>query len=119
MTRWNPCCCAPPVFGLTGDAILVRAGWYHFLAMTIDGKINCFIGSGLTGQAGYTFGGQLGDSRRFAFFDNDWARVNESVRFSNPFSSVTTIKWDGSPSYGNWFNSVDLDYNKLVVLRNF
>jgi len=117
MTRWNPCCCAPPVFGLTGDAILVRAGWYHFLAMTIDGKINCFIGSGLTGQSGYTFGGVVSDSRRFAFLDNDWARVNESVYFSDPFNSDLTIKWDGSSSYNNWDNFADLDWKEDVVIQ--
>lgn len=45
MSRWNPCCCGGPVI-LPDDMVLVRAGWYHFMVLTKDGRIQVFIGSG-------------------------------------------------------------------------
>lgn len=48
MSRWNPCCCDVPAgITLPNDMVLVRAGWHHFMVMTLSGKINVFIGSGL------------------------------------------------------------------------
>ena len=103
---WNDCCCNP--IGLTGDMVLVRAGWYHFLVMTLDGRVNCFVGSGLAGAKEEKYGGQTFDTRRFAFLDNDWARVNDSVLFSdhltfNGFAEgAGTIKTNGFTAYGSW-----------------
>lgn len=103
---WNDCCCNP--IGITGDMVLVRAGWYHFLVMTLDGRVNCFIGSGLTGAKQEWYGGNTYDTRRFAFLDNDWARVNDSVRFSDRLTfnglaeGAKTVRTGGSTGYGNW-----------------
>lgn len=46
MTRWNPCCCDQLVI-LPQDMVLVRAGWYHFMVMTKDGRINVFGDAGV------------------------------------------------------------------------
>jgi hypothetical protein len=101
---WNDCCCGP-LAGITGDVVLVRAGWYHFMAMTLDGKINCFVGSGIVGAAGVTLGGVDGDSRRLATFNTDWARTDESLYFSDDFSPLTTFKMDGTRNLFSWRSS--------------
>lgn len=113
MSRWNPCCCSP--IGLTGDMVLVRAGWYHFLVMTLDGRINCFIGSGLEGAKGVTYG-QIGnqDTRAWGVLDYDWMRVNESPYFSDAANRyITTFNPNQSANRTNWTNS-DQDADIMI-----
>jgi len=115
---WNDCCCNP--IGVTGDMVLVRAGWYHFLVMTLDGRVNCFVGSGLAGAREEKYGGQTFDTRRFAFLDNDWTRVNDSVLFSdhltfNGFAEgAGTIKTNGFTAYGSWIGSSEARNDVLI-----
>jgi hypothetical protein len=81
--------------------VLVRAGWYHFMVMTLDGRINCFIGSGLEGSKDENSYLGTPDTRGWGFWDNDWARVDSSLIFSdNSRYSRSSVVLSGSASGG-------------------
>lgn len=124
MTRWNPCCCAPNPIGLTGDIVLVRAGWYHFMAMTLDGRVNCYIGAGLEGNKpnpkGVTFNGLPNrDLRRLGAIDCDWARVHDSVMFTNEDNGGSGVVKVGTPDPAlttTWFTIDEWQADVLVYV---
>lgn len=111
---WNDCCCNP--IGLTGDMVLVRAGWYHFMVMTLDGRINCFIGSGLEGSATeISYQGDT-DTRGWGFWDNDWARVDSSLIFSDNGSNTRAfVALSGSA--GGGLNNYSADVKEDVAIH--
>ena len=96
--------------------VLVRAGWYHFMVMTLDGRINCFIGSGLEGSKDENSYLGSTDTRGWGFWDNDWARVDSSLIFSdNGSNSRAFVALSGSA--GGGLNNLSEDVKEDVAIH--